>query len=167
MDPHILEFCNWLKTTPLSYVMIHYKWVWATCETLHFIGLALLFGTVGLIDLRMLGVAKQVPFGPLNKLVPWGVGGVILNGITGVLFFSGDPVQYATNQVFQAKLLFITIAGLNLFLFFATGVYRKAELLQPGEEAPALAKVIAAVSLISWITVTWAGRMLPFLGTAF
>lgn len=167
MDPNVLQFCRWLSTTWLSHVAKGEPWVWPTCETLHFIGLCFLFGTVGSVDLRLLGVAKQVPFAPLNRLVPWGVAGFGVNIITGIVFFAGDPIQYASNYVFWWKLGGIAIAGLNLFLFFATGTYRKADSLQAGEDAPRLAKVIALTSLVSWMFVTWAGRMLPFLGTAF
>ena len=45
-------------------------WAWPVCESLHFIGLCLLFGTVGMFDLRLLGVAKRVPIAALHRLVP-------------------------------------------------------------------------------------------------
>ena len=51
------------------------KWMWPTCETLHFIGLSLLLGVVFLVDLRMLGVMKNVSFPTLHRLLPWGISG--------------------------------------------------------------------------------------------
>jgi hypothetical protein len=77
--------------------VIHYPWVWPASETLHFIGLALLVGIVGTIDLRMLGMAKNMPFRPLHRLLPWAIAGFGINLITGILFFAGDPFQYIHN----------------------------------------------------------------------
>jgi hypothetical protein len=130
-------------------------------------GLAMLIGAVGLVDLRMLGVAKGLPFAALHKLIPWGVAGFLINLITGFLFFAGDPFQYINNIAFGLKVLFILLAGLNMIAFYATGVFRTAEALGPGDDAPVSAKLIAASSLFLWIGVMYLGRMLPFIGNAF
>ena len=158
---------TWLKTTKLSWAVIHYPWLWPAAETLHFIGLALLVGSVALIDLRMLGMAKQLPLRPLHRLLFWGLAGFGINVITGILFFAGEPSQYVHNSVFWLKLLFILLAGINALLFYATGIFRDTEDLGPGEDAPLGAKIIAGVSLFLWVGVMYFGRMLPFLGEAF
>jgi hypothetical protein len=136
------------------------------CETLHFIGLALLVGIVSLIDLRMLGIVKRVPFGPLHKLLPWAVLGFVINIVTGVLFFVGIPSQYVNNSVFWYKMLFIVLAGINVLVFYVTA-FKEAEQLGSGESAPLKIKAIAAISLFLWIGVMYWGRMLPFIGNAF
>jgi len=157
---------NWLKDTSLSAFVLENKWVWPASETIHFIGLALLIGAVGVVDLRMLGIAKELRFSALHRLVRWGVVGFILNLITGVLFFVGAPFQYIHNIAFQLKLLFMLLAGVNVLIFYFT-VFRQAEALQPGEDAPPGAKWIAATSLFLWFGVMFWGRMLPFIGQAF
>jgi hypothetical protein len=48
-------------------------WIWPAFETLHFIGLCLLFGIAALGDFRMLGIIRAVPFRGLHRLLPWGV----------------------------------------------------------------------------------------------
>src|SRR5262245_24568244 len=160
-------FSTWLKGTKLSAFVIHYPWVWPAAETLHFIGLAMLIGVIGLMDLRLLGMAKRVPFAPLHRLLPWAISGFAICLGTGVLFFSGDPFQYNHNPVFWFKMLFLLLAGLNVLAFYLTGVFHRVETLGPGEDAPLPAKVIAGVSLLLWIGVMYLGRMLPFLGEAF
>ena len=62
----------WLKSTTLAQIM-HTWWAWPTAESLHFFGLSLLMGTVGLFDLRLLGFAKQIPLPALHRLIPWGI----------------------------------------------------------------------------------------------
>jgi hypothetical protein len=160
------SFAVWLKSTKLSWFVIHYPWVWPASETLHFIGLALLVGIVGTIDLRMLGMAKNMPFRPLHRLLPWAIAGFAINLMTGILFFAGDPFQYIHNPAFQLKLLFILLAGLNVLVFYLT-TFKSIQDLEPGEDAPLRAKVVAATSLFLWIGVMVWGRMLPFIGNAF
>jgi hypothetical protein len=163
----IVAFSTWLKTTSLSLFVVHYSWVWPAAETLHFIGLAMLIGVIATMDFRMLGLAKRVPFAPLHRLLPFAIVGFLTCLGTGILFFAGDPFQYIHNPVFWFKMLFIFLAGINVFLFYGTGLSRTLEHLGPDEDAPVAAKLIAATSLILWVGVMYLGRMLPFLGDAF
>src|SRR5437763_1316739 len=105
------HFGRCLKTTNVSWLVTYYPSVWPVCETLHFIGLAMLVGTVGALDLRMLGVAKGLPVGPMHRLIRWGIAGFLINLITGALFFAGTPYQYIGNIGFYAKMLLIVLAG--------------------------------------------------------
>ena len=160
------SFSMWLKSTALSGLILHYSWIWPTCETLHFVGLALLVGTVGLADLRMLGMAKGLRFSGLHRLIRWGIAGFIINVITGAAFFIGAPFQYVHNTVFHFKIVFIFLAGINA-LIFEFKVLPHMKDLGPGEDATFAAKVIAATSLFLWVGVMFFGRMLPFIGEAF
>jgi len=72
-------FSHWLKHTRASEFIVHSSWIWPASETLHFIGLALLVGTVCLLDLRMLGVARELGFKGLHKLTRWGIAGFVIN----------------------------------------------------------------------------------------
>jgi hypothetical protein len=163
----ITSFSMWLEATSVSRVVTHYSWIWPTCETLHFMGLALLIGNVGVLDLRLLGAVKRLPVAPLNRLIRWAVLGFAINLFTGVVFFVGAPSQYVNNIAFAFKLLFMALAAVNLAAFYLLGVARAVDLLGPGEDAPVSAKVIAATSLFLWIGVMFWGRMLPFIGDAF
>jgi hypothetical protein len=164
---YVVAFSKWLKGTELSWAVTHYAWIWPACETLHFIGLALLVGVIGMVDLRMLGVGKNLPIGPLHRLIPWGVAGFVINTITGFLFFAGDPFQYIHNAAFQLKILFLALAGINVAVFYLAGIFRYAESAGPGEDAPLSAKLVSASSLLLWFGVMYMGRMLPFMGNAF
>ena len=161
------SFALWLQGTAASKVVTQYSWIWPACETLHFAGLALLIGNVGVLDLRLLGAAKRLPVAPLNRLVRWGVLGFLITLMTGIVFFVGVPTQYVNNLAFQLKLVFIALAGVNLAVFNLGGVARTVETLGPGDDAPALAKIIAATSLFLWVGVMFWGRMLPFIGNSF
>ncbi len=139
-------------------------WVWATCETLHFIGLCLLFGIASFVDLRMLGLMKGISFKALHRLLPWAVLGFGINLITGMFFFVAAYDQYTTNTVFQWKLALMLLAGLNVLYFT---IFDEPWELEAGASAPATAKFVAASAFVLVIGVIFCGRMLPFLGKAF
>jgi uncharacterized membrane protein len=134
------------------------KWWWAFMMDLHFVGLALLIGTVGILDLRILGFAKQIPISSLHRLVPWAMVGFGLNLITGVLAFTGMDQYYTYDWAFWLKMLAIMLLGLNAAAFYLTDAFESVEGLGPGGDAPPLAKFIAASSLFLWFAVITLGR---------
>lgn len=146
-----------------------YDWVWPICEMLHFIGMSLLIGSVGILDLRILGLAKGVPIASLERLIPVGLVGFALNVTTGLVFVTGNiaggPMAYLGNLAFQIKILLILIAAVNLSLYYFMGIARAAsELPASGDAAPA-AKVVAVVSLLAWFGVIYFGRMIMYNDT--
>jgi hypothetical protein len=120
-----------------------------------------------MLDFRLLGVEKRLPFAPLNRFVQWAMVGFVINLATGIMFFVGNPQQYVHNVAFGWKLVFMALAGVNVLVFYATGLFRTVNTLGPGDDAPFGAKVIAATSLILWIGVMYMGRMLPYIGNSF
>ena len=155
-----------LKATALSQWVVSTPWVWPLCETLHFIGLTLVVGIIGPLDIRLLGFMKNVPVAALKTLVPWAVAGFVINLVTGVIFLAATPEQYIRNLSWWFKVLFLMIAGVNVLLFETTQRSRMLA-MGPGEDTPAAFKLIGGVSLVSWGMVLYWGRMLPFLGNAF
>jgi hypothetical protein len=159
------SFQMWLvsafaSVTPVGRFM-HTPWGWPAAESLHFIGLTLLIGTVGLFDLRLLGLAKRIPIAALHRLVPWGVLGFGLTAFSGVSFLMTEPDQYIYNPAFHFKVLFMMTAGFNALAFYLTS-FRRTTARGAAPEAPRTAKIIAAASLSLWIGVIVAGRLLTF-----
>jgi hypothetical protein len=151
-------FVVWLAHTKFSELMVQSKWWWAFMMDMHFIGLSLLIGVIGALDLRMLGFAKDIPLAPMHKLVPFAIVGFVINLITGVLAFIGMPIFYTYDTAFWLKMFAILLAGVNVGVFYLTGVFRKVEGLGAGEDAPISAKLIAASSMFLWISVIMLGR---------
>lgn len=148
-------------TLPMRYVMTDTRWAWPTAESIHFIGLTLLIGTVGMFDLRLMGVGKQIAPAQLHRLIKFGVAGFIGNVLTGLCFLSAAPEQYIYNKAFRWKLVFLTVAGLNILVFYSA-FFRKIRTLGAGAVIPMGARLVGAVSLSMWIGVISAGRLLTF-----
>jgi uncharacterized membrane protein len=145
--------------------MVNLKWGWPASETAHFIGLCLLFGVVLVVDLRMLGFMKGIPFSTLHRLLPWGVLGFGVNVVTGILFFIGAPPDfYVNNGVFLWKLALILVAGANALYFT---VFEHAWTVGAGDTPPVAAKIAAASGILLWTGVIFCGQMLPFFGHSF
>jgi hypothetical protein len=138
------------------------SWAFPALESLHFIGMALLVGIVGAIDLRILGVARGLPVYPLHRLLPLAFVGFGINALTGAMFFAHDPYAYAFNASFHLKMLFIVLAALNA-LWFRLSVFAHIDKWGADVEGSPLAKRIATLSLLLWVAVIVAGRYIAFV----
>jgi hypothetical protein len=135
------------------------RWGWPVAEVLHFFGLCLLFGTVGLFDLRMLGVARGVPLRAMHGLIRFGLAGFVLSVLSGLCFVVTFPDQYLYNPAFQIKIALIALAGLNMLLFYL--VAARAVWLTADDGVPPLrARIFGAVSLLCWLGVIACGRVI-------
>jgi uncharacterized membrane protein len=150
-------------TTAISTYMVYSRWAWPAAETVHFLAFSLSFGVLLTVNLRILGVMRHVRFADVHRLLPWGMLGFGANLITGMLFFVGQSGQYIDSAPFYWKVVFLMIAGAN-FLYLT--VFKKA---WGGDELDSsLAdKAMAVSSILAWLAVLYAGRMLPFIGHAF
>jgi hypothetical protein len=159
MDP----FVEFIRSTRMSQVFRNeVAWLWPLCESLHFLGLILLIGAAGFFDLRLMGFMKGVSLRSAKKFVPWAMMGFAVNLLTGLIFFISQPQQYATNLAMWLKVVFLLVAGINAMLF-ETSFSDRLMALDAGADTPMSAKVIGAVSLMSWFAVLYFGRMLPYL----
>lgn len=152
---------RWFATFKTVSAFMQTKYGWPAAESIHFIGLSLLVGTIFLFDLRLLGMAKGIPIGVLHKLVPWGLLGYGLTVVTGIMFLMTEPDQYIYNPSFHLKMLFMAVAGFNALAFYVTS-YRRVTALGAPADVPRLAKLIAAASLCLWLGVIVSGRLLTF-----
>lgn len=155
---------------PLAIVWVNdFDLAWPICEMIHFISMALLIGTIGLLDLRMLGFFKGLPIHKLEALVPVAIGAFIANFLTGMIFIlanpAGGPVAYLTNLALQIKLILILIAGINALLYYVTGISKQMAVLGPEDDAPLNAKLVAGSSLALWICVILFGRLIMYNDT--
>jgi hypothetical protein len=161
------SFGAWLAGTWLHGFATGNVWVWATMETIHFLSLALLVGTIGVLDLRLIGLARGLPLAGLRQLVPWGVAGFIVSLLSGIVFLAGAPYQYIYNFAFQMKVIFILMAGANILVFYGGGVARRTFVVEADGRVPLAGRIAGIVSLVAWVGVMYWGRMLTFYRPPF
>ncbi len=151
----------WLRSFPSVAAFMQTTWAWPMVESIHFIGLTLLFGAIAAWDLRLVGLLKEVPVAAFHKLVPFAVLGFAINLASGSLFLVAFPDQYIYNPAFHLKVLCLLLAGLNVLVFYVW-IFRRIAALGPGRQAPLLGRLSGAVSIGLWLTVIVCGRMITF-----
>jgi uncharacterized membrane protein len=144
--------------------VLQHPFVWPTCETLHFIGMSLMFGVLMIVNLRLLGWLRGMSFASVHRLLPFGLMGFGINFITGMFFFIAASEQYTQNVAFHYKVILLMLAGVN---YLVLTVYDEAWALPASAEAPLSGKLLGASALVLSIGVMYFGRMLPFIGNAF
>jgi len=136
------------------------KWVFSTCETVHFIGLCILAGAVLIFDLRMLGVLRRGSMKAALNYTHVAAFGLSLNIASGFILFSSNPKNYYTNPAFRLKMVLVLIAILNV-LWFEVVERRKLLAMVEGADTDGDTKVVAGLSLLLWTGVIVCGRWLP------
>ena len=91
-------------------------------ESIHVVGLALVFGTIAIVDLRLLGLAStHRPFRTMaSDILKWTWVAFAITFVTGGLMFSTNATVYFHNPVFQAKMAILLLAGINMGIFEMT-----------------------------------------------
>lgn len=165
------EIAPWevlVRSTALhAFVHEHEPWLWPIMQTLHYFGATLLIGSVGMFDLRALGIAKAIAPAAMHRLIPLGVGAYFWNMALGVVFFFGHPDQYFYNDAFRFKLFLMIIAGINILAFYGTNAFAEVKKLPAGADAPLRIKVITGISLLCWVGVLTCGRLITFFRPPF
>jgi len=153
---------SWFESTWVGEQMRNIFWLFPAMETVHFIGLTIMFGSLLVIDVRVLGFGRFINMGSALKFIPIAIGAFSINLLSGIAFLCADPFRYFPNIAFQWKMGLIVIAGINA-LWFWFGEHDELKQLADGEDADFRAKVIAALSLAIWVAVIIFGRMIPYV----
>jgi hypothetical protein len=165
----MLDKISQFMTVPAVQDMINnLPWSWPVLEMIHYIGLALIIGVVGGLDLRILGCFRSMPIGALRPLIPLAIIGFIGNLLGGLVFVMGSPLGatfYVTNLSFQLKLIALFIILVNLVVFRVSGLEARVYAVPAGGDAPTSAKVVAGLSLLCWVLVIIFGRLLMYNDT--
>ena len=124
----------------------------------HILALAALFGSILVLDLRLLGLWPSVPVGPLARVLPKvSAVGLALALPTGVALFSVQPFDYLAHPVFPIKLALIALGAANALL-----LHRAAGWRQMANGVAPRVRLAALLSLLSWTGAIVAGRLLAF-----
>jgi len=156
----MMEMLSSLQASPFSVWVREAPTVWAypTILTLHTIGLGMLVGLNAAVDLRLLGVGRQIPLATLEKFFPAMWIGFWVNAVTGFMLFAADPITKGTTVLFMAKLGLVAV-GVVLIVVLRRAVYGAAN--RP-PVVSRFAKNCAAASLFVWVTATAAGRLMAY-----
>lgn len=156
-----MAFLEWLQGTWVGVLVAESLWGYPLLETFHSIGMAMLIGSLGLINLRVLGYKRDLPLLGTSQLLPLAWIGFTLNAVSGSLLFTSDAVYFFSSWTFRVKMVFVVLAGLNAAML-GQRVFKDAASAVAAEPA-AGTKAIALFSLIFWFGAAGAGRLIAYL----
>ncbi|MEO5922793.1 MAG: DUF6644 family protein [Bryobacteraceae bacterium] len=159
----IAAILKWLEATSLATNIRESLFFFPFLEAAHVIGLALVFGTIIVIDLRLLGKASsERPFEVVaTDILKWTWVAFALTGVTGSLMFITNADVYFHNTYFRVKMMLLLLTAVNMGAFEVTARKRVQE-WNKAASAPRSGRIVAAVSLILWIGVIFTGRLIGF-----
>lgn len=155
-----------LEASGLGQAMRQWLWLYPSVEVVHLVGIGLLFGSVAVLDLRLLGLSRDIPVKKLARhVLPWTAASFVLIVPSGFLMFSAHATEFVDSEVFVLKMLLIMAAGVNAALFH-TVTFRTADVWDSEEmrklPPPPSARAAGAISLLLWISVIACGRLLAY-----
>jgi len=157
MEPALLTLAGWLHAIGLTQWARAVPWVYPAANVLHVLGVVMLLGGIGVLDLRVTGLWRRLPLDYLAAaLIPLAMTGFIIQILSGGILFAADGRTLAASFTFQIKLVLILLALANVILFrVAAG---RSRLVEPG----AALRLSALGSLSLWIAVAVFGRLIAY-----
>jgi hypothetical protein len=155
-----------LEASALGQAMREWLWLYPSVEVVHIVGIALLFGSIAVLDLRLLGFSRRLSVKRLGAhVLPWTAASFLLIVPSGLAMFTAHATEFIQSDVFVLKMLLIMAAGLNAALFHAI-TFRTADVWDAEEmrrlPPPPSARLAGALSLLLWIAVIACGRLLAY-----
>jgi hypothetical protein len=151
-----------LESSGLGQAMRQWLWLYPGVEIVHIVGIGLLFGSIAVLDLRLLGFSRSIPVRKLARhVLPWTAASFVLIIPSGLAMFTAHATEFIQSEVFVLKMLLILAAGVNAALFH-TITWPAADVWDTGGMPPLSARAAGAISLVLWISVIACGRLLAY-----
>lgn len=159
----LIEWLTAIQDLPLVAELRNSRWSYAAVNATHIAGMALLFGAIVPLDLRLIGFWQSISIQALARiLVPVAAAGLALAISAGLLLFSIRAVQYAGTQLFQIKMLLVA-AGIANALLLRKAKQWETSATVLGAAPPLRLRIAGALSILIWLAVIACGRAIAFL----
>jgi hypothetical protein len=155
----LLHFLRWLGSLPVAGKINESEWLFPVIESVHITGLAVLVGTIAIVDFRLLGLALRDR--PVSQIAAdlkfWTLAGIGIMLTTGPLMLSAEPERGYGNPAFTFKMCCLLLALVTHFT-----IHRRATKPAPASAATLGGKLAACLSLVLWTGVIFGGRAIAF-----
>jgi hypothetical protein len=151
-----------IETSSVARWMREALWAYPAVEAIHILALGLVVGSVVIVDLRLLGLSRDVSVSRLSRhALPWTVGAFIVAMCTGLLMLTAHAEDFLTNRVFALKMGLLLVAGANAAILH-TGPWRSVTQWDTAAMPPPSVRFAAGLSIVVWIAVVACGRLLAY-----
>jgi|ERR1700693_4106676 hypothetical protein len=159
----VFQVCQWINDTSFATSIRESDVVYPIIETIHVLAIALLAGTVAIVDLRLLGIVlkRERVSRIAGQVLPLTWTGFVAMFASGGLLFVAQASKSYANPAFRIKMLLLVLVGVNPLIFHST-IYRSVEAWDAAPAAPWRARLTAVLSLILWSGIIVAGRAIAY-----
>lgn len=158
------EFANWLATTgPSVFIQEHYTWAIPLLQSIHLMGIAVVFGSVFLMTLRLLGLAgtDQPMLRIAERFGGWLKWGLIVLAISGGLLIVGEPVREVMTFSFWMKMTLVAFNAIVGFTWIAR-VKKNPQAWDGPNANLGSAKLMAVLMFLVFIAIIFLGRLIAY-----
>jgi hypothetical protein len=148
-------FGEWLRSSGV--------WTYGLINLGHIAGISTLFGSVLILDLKLLGLWRDLRLADIARLtVPLGVAGFVVAALCGISMLSFNATEYAGNPFLLLKFPAIALALVNALWVSRMAAWRQKASREADAAERRLLALAGSVSLAAWITALAAGRMIGY-----
>ncbi|AEQ50186.1 DUF6644 family protein [Pelagibacterium halotolerans] len=153
-----------IAASPLAVAIQQSGFLFPAFESIHVIGVALVFGTIAIVDLRLVGlVGRNRTFSATMKdILPWTWIGFAVAAVAGSLLFISNASMYWVNGPFRFKMMCLALAGINMVIFELVASRRVSDWDANPQATPWPARICGALSITLWVLVVAFGRWVGF-----
>jgi hypothetical protein len=154
----LLAFVKWCDATAIGVAIRNSTWAFPAVESFHLLALAVLGGTILIVDLRLcgLGLRRQSTRELARDVQPWLLGALAVMLISGAVLFTSEALKCYENLAFQVKIVMLAFALLFTF------TVRQRVVMSPGGGSPLGNRLVGGTSMALWSAVGLAGRGIGF-----
>src|SRR5262252_153690 len=155
----IADMLSFVESSQLAERIRQSLYLFPLIESCHVLGLTMVFGTIAIIDLRLLGIAStRRSFRKVDSdVLKWTWAAFGLTVLTGSLMFITNAGVYYHNFFFRTKMVMLALAGINMVIF-ELSAGRTIHRWDKAPAAPLIGRTTAVFSLVIWITIIFLGR---------
>ena len=155
------ELLAWLEASALGHAMRNSGvWTYGIVNLTHILGVGSLFGSVLLLDLRLLGAWRGVPLSSIARpTVPIATTGFLVAAASGVCLAATNATEYIGNPFLLIKFPAIAVGLGNVAVLSRLAAWKSRHTREPNVREQRQLAAAGAVSLLSWLTAVSAGRL--------
>ena len=152
---------EWMEQTSFALWVGESLWSYPILIGAHAVGLAIVVGTLTMVDLRLLNRFPGIPYDALKSLIRLAWAGFVINGLSGAALFTSQATTFATNRPFLIKIALIFVAAISTAII-------QQKLRDSGDSwndgtIPGSVKGLAALSIVCWLGAITAGRLTAYI----
>ena len=158
------ELAEWMQTSALGHFMRESgAWTYAVVNLFHILGVASLFGSVLVLDLRLMGVGRRIPLAALaDATVPAAAAGFTVAAITGVGLLATKATEYVGNPFLVIKFPAIALGLINVLALRLSPAWQARRQRELSRRELRQLSLMGGLSLACWLTAITAGRMIAY-----